>query len=139
MPKKINMKDLNSLDLDDLKAAIEEADKMSLLSKELEERLSFESVEGIQVYAVINNNSFNMDLLKIKKTKNRYKLKALCSSNIVEHMLVYPIEEVYIKSSGRIVRKFNNKLSFSRICIEKDNNYLVNITIEREENEFWIW
>ena len=38
--------------------------------------------------------------------------------------------------SGPKIRKFNNKLSFSRICIEKDNNYLVNITIEREENEF---
>lgn len=123
-------------DLDDLKTSIEEADKISLLSKELEERLSFIAAENIQISAVINNNSFNMDLLKIKKTKNRYKIKALCSSNIIEKVLIYPIDEIYIKSNSRILRKFNNKITYSSINIEKDNNYLVSITIEREENEF---
>lgn len=130
------MKDFDDLYLDDLKASIEEADEISLLSKELQERLSFTVTENIQISAVINNNTFNMDLLKIKKAKNRYKIKALCSSNIVEQVLVYPIDEIYIKSNSRILRKFNNKITYCSINIEKDNNYLVNIIIEREENEF---
>lgn len=134
MPKKISMKDL-----DDLKASIEEADKISLLSKELEERLSFTVTKNIQVSAVINGNTFNMDLLKIKKANNRYKIKALCNANIIEYVLVYPIDEIYIKSNSSILRKFNNKISYGSIKMQKDNNYLVNIVVEREENEFWIW
>ena len=55
------MKDFDDLFLDDLKASIEEADEISLLSKELQERLSFTVTENIQISAVINNNTFNMN------------------------------------------------------------------------------
>jgi len=121
--------------LDDLNASIEEANKISLLSKELEDRLSFTENNSIQISLVINGNTFNMDLLKIKKAKNRYKLKLLCKSNIVNQILVYSIGELYIKDNTRILRKFNNKISYKSITHKKENNYLVNIIIERDENE----